>query len=500
VKSFIKLLLALKINMYHLPPFNEWTVYIISLPHQTDRRQHNIDQMKKLGVQWNFFDAKKPQDIEHYPHLKEAKKLIWSFIQGHIGCALSHYALWEKVAEVKDDKPVLILEDDTTFTDWVKHLHELPIPEDWDVLFTGHVPFVHHRNHCSRIAAPAYKRVVPVPGSPHVFRFDKSARPIGAWSYFIRPNSAHRFVQTYRLSENVDVFLSNQPAAYGITPSAFLHCDPFKSNTETVLGLSSCEAPLVPLVLFLVLGIACVTLYLIAPDRTKKIKVVLPLLVTTWLGELLSVGWWAHNMYHANCKRIISRDKVQKLRMKARLTDSKEHTQNLHGYRFHYTSFEPFTSVWTPESVKVVQKLLTQLAQQGPVWLCRGSLLGHVRHGGSPVPWHDRITVMMQMDKQKTVSRLGFRWPFVTVFPIHILNTNQVKVDNVVYNSAFPIPATQQLFCGVPVLVPDNVEEWLKVYPEWKTHYLTSKFDHRLNRKIDKRFVTKVAIKNLPVL
>lgn len=477
-----------------LQPYTKWKVYIINLGSQETRREYNLKQMQKLGVNWDFYEAKTFEDKDDFPQFS-GKKLRG--LKGHIGCALSHYTLWQLIAaEQKEQEPVLILEDDTTFTEWIKHLHTLSLPEDWDVLYVGHTPFEHKKNYCSRIPSPEYKHVDKV--SPHVIRFHKSSPPIGSWAYFINPTAARRYVKNYKMNENVDVFLGQQPNIYGVTPAAFLHCDPFQSSISKNLSVSLCKAPLYLTLVFLVLSVALVTFYLCGSTRLQK-QLLAPL-VLSCLGVGAGTGWCLYNKFNTNCTCTLAYDKVKTLRTKAKLVDLPEHTQNLHGLHYSLTAFDPFTNVWSPESLQTVATLLRQLSALGkPFWLCQGSLLGFVRHQGMPVPWHDRVTVMTEGTKEKTLFLKGKPWPFVTVFPIQVLS-GALKMNNTVYNSVFPIPSMTSTFCDISVQVPLDVEEWLKIYPNWKTHYLTSSFDHRINQSIDKRFITRVPIKDLSVL
>lgn len=476
-----------------LQPYNKWKVFIINVKAHSNKRKYNLEQMQKLGVNWDFYEAKTFEDKDNFPQFS-GKKLHG--LKGHIGCALSHYSLWQVIASQKEQEPVLILEDDTTFTEWIKHLHTLSLPEDWDVLYVGHTPFVHKKNYCSRIPTPEYKHVEKV--SPHVIRFHKSSPPIGSWAYFITPSAARRYVKNYKMNENIDVFLGQQPDIYGVTPAAFLHCDPFQSTTSKNLSVPLCEAPLYFTLVFLVLVIGLVTFYLCGSRRLQK-QLLAPLILSC-LGVGAGTGWCVYNKVNTSCSCTLAYNQIKNLRKKAKLVDSPEHTQNLHGFRYSLTAFDPFTNVWSQDSLQVVARLLNQLSSLGKrFWLCQGSLLGFVRHQGQPVPWHDRVTVMMECTKEKTLTLENQHWPFVTVFSIKVMDRG-LKVNGTVYSSSFPIPSVSANFCGATIQVPLDVEEWLKRYPDWKTHYVTSSYDHRIKHSIDRQFVNRIPIKDVPVL
>lgn len=480
-----------------------WEVYIINLPQHTHRVAFNKQQLKKYGCgdTWKFYVAKKHTDLKDFPQM--TPPVI--FTNGQIGCALSHYSLWQHIA-AHCSKPVLILEDDTSFTDWIKHVHNIPeisqVP--WDILYLGHTPFIDPRNHCSRFPSPEYTAGTKV--GKHILRFAKESPPIGMWAYFITPQAARNYVAKYTMTEPIDVFLGKQDNIYGVVPAVFLHCDPFESSTSCNASTSICNAPLVTVIIALIFSVAFTVLYMLPSGLTfRKVRqaVILPCLVLCWIAVLGTSGWYCIMNYGTHCRYIIARSKVQQLRELRGLRSSTEHVKNLHGLHYRFNAFDPFTNIWTDESKAMVRAILEQLRQQGtPFWLCKGSLLGLVRHQGQPIPWHDRVTVMMKCpgDKGFKLALKGHKWPFVSVCPLVVLDDKKIRVEGFDYHSVYPIPSHTAMFLDVPVEAPIDVREWLRPYSDWQTRYRSSTFDHRLGKPIHKAFHQNVAIEDMPVL
>jgi GR25 family glycosyltransferase involved in LPS biosynthesis len=104
-----------------------YQIYVISLPHSTDRRKTISDHLNKLNLKFTFFDATYGKNInkKNYPN--------FIGINNELGCLLSHYNL---IKSIKDStKPVLILEDDAVITGDISTVKP---PDNFDLLFMGH--------------------------------------------------------------------------------------------------------------------------------------------------------------------------------------------------------------------------------------------------------------------------------------------------------------------------------------------------------------------------
>jgi glycosyl transferase family 25 len=115
-------------------------VYYINLEYRTDRKDHIEEQLSKLGLKGERFNAIK-------------------MVDGAIGCSLSHLKLLENALKNKMDH-ILILEDDITFLDYklfIKQFnHFLELHENnWDIiLFAGNnmVPYERVDNTCIKVS------------------------------------------------------------------------------------------------------------------------------------------------------------------------------------------------------------------------------------------------------------------------------------------------------------------------------------------------------------
>jgi len=89
--------------------------FIINLKESTDRRAYMIDEMKKTGLEYEFFDAVNGKDIpnidEIYAKEISFKKIRKILTYGEIGCAMSHLLIYKKMID-ENIEQALILEDD----------------------------------------------------------------------------------------------------------------------------------------------------------------------------------------------------------------------------------------------------------------------------------------------------------------------------------------------------------------------------------------------------
>jgi glycosyl transferase family 25 len=84
--------------------------YILNLPSAQERRQFQMSQAERLGLEAVFMDAQTPADISESDMMAHAFSWERAIKITEVACFLSHYAAWEKVAASQE--PALILEDD----------------------------------------------------------------------------------------------------------------------------------------------------------------------------------------------------------------------------------------------------------------------------------------------------------------------------------------------------------------------------------------------------
>nr|AEX63014.1 putative procollagen-lysine [Moumouvirus Monve] len=108
--------------------------YIINLERRNDKKEHMYNELKKLNEQgtildhvfFNAIDGNNPKHLDKY----QFKIPNWfdpnsgkAMTNGEVGCALSHYAIWEEIVLnvesgiLPKDVRVLVLEDDVIFVD-----------------------------------------------------------------------------------------------------------------------------------------------------------------------------------------------------------------------------------------------------------------------------------------------------------------------------------------------------------------------------------------------
>jgi GR25 family glycosyltransferase involved in LPS biosynthesis len=111
-------------------------IHVINLKRSTDRKilfeKNNSEYLKK----YMYFEAVDGNDLDinKLPNNIYDKRST-GYTKGALGCALSHYKLWEKCSN--NNKPFLILEDDVIFNkDFIEHFRNVfkMLPENWDIL------------------------------------------------------------------------------------------------------------------------------------------------------------------------------------------------------------------------------------------------------------------------------------------------------------------------------------------------------------------------------
>ena len=113
--------------------------FYINLEHRTDRLEHVQNELKKIGIKGERFNAIKTKS-------------------GAVGCTLSHIKCLE-LAKERNYEEVFICEDDITFTNpklFLENLQKFCNNDDimWDVLIIGGnnvPPYKQYYDYCARI-------------------------------------------------------------------------------------------------------------------------------------------------------------------------------------------------------------------------------------------------------------------------------------------------------------------------------------------------------------
>ena len=128
----------------------------VNLDSRPEKWQFHLDQCEKAQVRGvKRFPAVVGADCDmNSEYIQKLFLFTQNFIGpnkntgGIVGCALSHYALWQEVVENK--RPMLVMEDDVTFqARFVDRLgcllNELKTTPDWELVFIG---FHNHEDNC----------------------------------------------------------------------------------------------------------------------------------------------------------------------------------------------------------------------------------------------------------------------------------------------------------------------------------------------------------------
>ena len=85
--------------------------FVVSLKTAVDRRTHIENQFMQQGIDFSFFDAIEPQQVEGIAAQLAIRIDNSHLSQGELGCLFSHILLWKKAIDENIDY-VAIFEDD----------------------------------------------------------------------------------------------------------------------------------------------------------------------------------------------------------------------------------------------------------------------------------------------------------------------------------------------------------------------------------------------------
>lgn len=91
-------------------------IFVISLPDAVERRERAALQLGELGLDFEFFDAMRGEDVMAEGYFERCDEEEWLLNTGHpmslgeVGCFASHRSMWQKCVELGE--PLMIMEDD----------------------------------------------------------------------------------------------------------------------------------------------------------------------------------------------------------------------------------------------------------------------------------------------------------------------------------------------------------------------------------------------------
>jgi glycosyl transferase family 25 len=210
-------------------------VFVISLACSFERRNHSIDQLKRLGVSYQIveaFDGNQISDFELYNNpeygLWEMGSRTRHLNKGEIGCVLSHFKVYQKMVD-DDIKVACILEDDAILQSEFKDFLN---PENldsfhWDLFYLGHHSrFSKKEAWCKNMQELKLKKFSA--GEPIEL-------PGGSYGYIIKCGAATEILRHgYPIRKSLDHYTGNAPAlgikTFLLSPPCVNHNYQFKTT------------------------------------------------------------------------------------------------------------------------------------------------------------------------------------------------------------------------------------------------------------------------------
>ena len=165
-------------------------IFIINLKSATEKRERMKEMLDKVGCDYEFFDAIKGSDVdpETYkssPHWMDPYHHR-HITQGEVGCAISHFNVWKRIAELNLSH-ALVLEDDVEIIDKEFESKCNAIDLDYDVIYLGRKTFSSKKE---EVVSEEHGLVIP---------------EFSYWlcSYLVSSTGAKKLIQ------NEDVFMNN---------------------------------------------------------------------------------------------------------------------------------------------------------------------------------------------------------------------------------------------------------------------------------------------------
>lgn len=195
-------------------------IFVINLRRSNDRREHMTEQLERLGLEYEIFDAIDGQAEPAHHFLAKydnAARLRWKvrpLSPGEVACFASHYSLWETCARLGE--PIVILEDDLLLDE------TLP-----DVL--QDIGQKIRRLHYVRLGRLFDRKILKLGSAPHGRHYVKYLKPAGGTQgYVIDPAGARRLIRhAHAWTDPVDNYMDHEwvhgLSSLGIEPPCVEH-------------------------------------------------------------------------------------------------------------------------------------------------------------------------------------------------------------------------------------------------------------------------------------
>ncbi len=185
-------------------------ILIISLTHALGRRKFMREQMARLKIDYEFFDAVDGNKLSHtYVNrfkIKEGEQCIGRPLsKGELGCVFSHLHVYEKMLAENIEK-LIVLEDDVQLNDdfavLINNLNSAPL--QWDLAYIGYSPGLKATPFFGKNIYPLNlweSRVLPIPAAATSTKY-RIGPPIfslwGAYAYAITKKGAEQLIQAIK--------------------------------------------------------------------------------------------------------------------------------------------------------------------------------------------------------------------------------------------------------------------------------------------------------------
>jgi len=130
-----------------------YTAYV-NLSHRTDRLTHIQNELKRVGIEAERFEALRPMDYKGEPY--KVKKMM-DRTSGAVGCFISQVEVIKKAKEL--GKHAFVMEDDLIFCDdfprRLDYIQDFMDKNEWDIFFMGSLfhptPWWHKAGHTNEL-------------------------------------------------------------------------------------------------------------------------------------------------------------------------------------------------------------------------------------------------------------------------------------------------------------------------------------------------------------
>ena len=191
----------------------EIPVFVISLKHSIERRDHTTKQLNALGVSFRLIEAINGTELSEKEIRNNSDFGIYKFgmhsrylLKEEIGCILSHLKIYRQMVDEKIEL-ACILEDDNDYKKEFKDILDRIIlySNEWDLLYLGH-----RSGSTTREAQCRKKKRVD---TLNYFFGEAVEVPYGSNAYLINLESAGKILNCiYPITIPFDSFIGNAPA------------------------------------------------------------------------------------------------------------------------------------------------------------------------------------------------------------------------------------------------------------------------------------------------